>query len=85
MVFSFPNQTGRVIFGFNFVPPTYKESVIFASSWYKIYGSEASGPYLGEGGERYQSTCMGVRDDGSYQLPSCQYPCVKGGHTWANA
>ena len=28
---------------------------------------------------------MGVGDDGSYQLPSCQCPCVKGGHTWANA
>ncbi len=59
--------------------------MIFASSWYKIYASEASGPYFGEGGERYQSTCVGVGDDGSYQLPSCQCPCVKGGHTWANA
>ena len=27
---------------------------------------------------------MGVKDEGSYQLPSSQCPCVKSGCTWAN-
>ena len=42
------------------------------------------GPCLKEGGERSQSPCVGVGDEGSYQLPSCQCPCVKSGCTWAN-
>ena len=42
------------------------------------------GPCLGEGVERSQSTCVGVGEEGSYQLPSSQCPCVKSGCTWAN-
>ena len=41
-------------------------------------------PCLGEGGERSQSPCVGVGDEGSHQLPSSQCQCVKSGCTWAN-